>query len=174
MHPDSTEDLTIRNRRPNRLTVPLLMTGLGCLWATVCGLRVTGQLDRFFHPEIELYSLGIVTCGVFTVAYLHQTVRHWKLGERLIVWPERRYRPAEILEIAFAPDPTEDYEDAATPDRLYEVRAHLRRRSAQRLIVSLADARRVRDWAIRRDIAVSDRAQVLVGDRAKDDTGTTD
>jgi hypothetical protein len=156
-HPD---DLLIRNRRSNRLIVPVLLFGLGCLWVTVCGLRINRLLDRLFRPEVDLYGLGIVSGGVLTLAYVLQPVRHWTLGETLAVWPERRYRPAEIREIAFAPDPAEDYDDATTPVLLCEVRARLRRREL-RSIISVGDARLVRDWAICRGIAVNDPAGVL-------------
>jgi hypothetical protein len=161
VNPDDAVDLSIRNQRPNRVTVPLLISGLLCMWVTVCGLRVSGLLDQIFPPEVELYALGIISCGILALAFSYQPIRHWKLGEALVVWPRGRYQPRGIREIAFAPDPAEDFDDAATPARLCQVRAHLRSRRELRLIASVWDARRVRDWAVRRGIAVSDPSAVL-------------
>src|SRR5258708_155372 len=167
MNPNDAVDLTIRNCRPSWLTGPLVVFGLGCLWAAAFGVRVSRVLDWLVSPDIGLCTLGIVTCGVLTLACVYQGVRHWKLGEALVVFPGRRYLPVDIREIAFGPDPAEDYDDTATPARLCEAHARLRR-GKLRLVVSVGDARRVRAWGVRHGIAVSDPAGVLVGLRPRD------
>ena len=161
MSPDDATDLCIRNHRPNGLASALLLLGLASFWAAVGGLCLGGVLDRLPVPtELLVCTLGIVTCGVVSLTLTRQSVRHWKLGAALVVWPDRIYRPPEVREVAFAPDPAEDFDDAATPARLCEVRARLRR-GELRLIASVGDARRVRDWAVRKGIAVSDPTAVL-------------
>lgn len=155
IHTDNAIELTIRNCRPIWLTGPLVLFGLGCMWTVWLGVRTSGILDRVFPPEVDLCSLGTVTSVALLLAYWYQPVRHWKLGEVLVVWPERRYQPADIRAIEFAPDPAEDYDEEIAPARLCEARARLRRRDV-RLIVRLEDARRLREWAERNGIAVLD------------------
>jgi hypothetical protein len=164
MHPNDAVALSVRNHRPNRLVRPLVLVGLGCFWAGLLSLYVTGVLDRLpFPSEVLIIGFGIVTCGVLAVAITYMTIQHWKLGETFVVWPGREYQPGDIREIVFAPDPAEDYDDSATPARRCEVRARLRGRGELRLIASVVDGRRVRDWAARRGIAVAETGQVLSG-----------
>jgi len=161
MNPDDASDWTIRDRRPNRLTRWFILGGLLSVWGGLILARRAGPLS-WLPVEFEVFVciVGIISCGVLAFLLPFISARHWKLGEKFVVWPGREYPVGDVREIAFAPDPAEDYDDAATPARGCEVRARLRRGEV-RLIASVGDARRVRDWAVRHGIEVTDPAGVL-------------
>jgi hypothetical protein len=161
MNPDDAVDLSIRNRRPDRLTRWLVGAGLAGVWSVLILAHRAGLLD--WLPAdfgIIVCIVGIMSCGVLAFLLTLDPARHWKLGEKLVVWPGREYTVGDVREITFGPDPAEDYDDAVAPARGCEVRARLRR-GELRLIASAGDARRVRDWAVRQGIAVTDLAGVL-------------
>jgi len=168
MNLDDSADISVRNHRPNRLTRWFVLVGLVSAWFVLFAVLRAGLLDWLPTPaEIFVSIAGIISCGVLSLTLTLDPVRHWKLGESLVLWPGREYPISDIREIAFAPDSAEDYDDAATPAPLCEVLARLRRGEV-RLIASVGDARRVRDWAVRRGIAVTDPTSVL--ESARHDT----
>ena len=140
------------------------------MWAVSLGVRASGLLDRLYRPEIDLYTLGIVTSVVLVLTYRYQSVRYWKLGEYLVVYAGRRYRPAVIREVQFAPDPSEEFDEVGDAARLCEVRAVLRRGGYLRLVVSVRDAVWVRAWADRHGIPVRDPSGFsVIGSAGPDD-----
>jgi hypothetical protein len=73
------------------------------------------------------------------------------------------YRPDEILRIAFAPDPAEDYAEGRTAAPLCEAAVAFRPHGGLRLVVTVEDAWRLRNWAVARGIEVVETDGVLGG-----------
>jgi hypothetical protein len=85
-----------------------------------------------------------------------------RLGADLLPRPAfPAYRPDEIRRIDFAPDPAEDYAEGRTAAPLCEATISIRRSGRLRLIVTVEDARRLREWAVTRGIEVIETAEVL-------------
>jgi hypothetical protein len=66
------------------------------------------------------------------------------------------YHPSTIALVAFGPDPAEDYAESLLPVLLCQVRISMCNGLQLPMIVSAGDAARIREWAVNREIAVSD------------------
>ncbi|HEX3148286.1 MAG TPA: hypothetical protein VHR66_09380 [Gemmataceae bacterium] len=72
------------------------------------------------------------------------------------------YSPTNIKRINFAPDPCEDYHDSPLPIRLVEIKVDPTRGRSIRIIASVGDGRRLRDWAVRKGVEIFDPTNMLV------------
>ena len=160
MLPIETVDPTIRNRRYPRWRPFMARVLLAELWVGVFVAMFTVGMSPF-------QLLGWFTVAVILACYsaIFVLILPWanpiariKLGDDMEANPGSwHYPPERIGEIAFAPDPQEDFHDFATlPVPTCEVRIRHRRRGTFRLVISETDAQRLRRWAIAKRIAVCD------------------
>ena len=161
---DDAGQIVIRNRRPNRLVAPAVFLGLGLFWIGVCVFLVVGQPERWpLVSGVVGVVLAIASCALAAWALTRDPVYVWKLGRCLSTWPGPPYSPAVIHHIDIGPDPHEDYVDADEAVAACEVAVLLRPRGSVRMIVSIGDARRLREWADGHGIPVRDPGSVLRG-----------
>jgi hypothetical protein len=90
------------------------------------------------------------------VLWLLRPVERIKVGDQLQFWPGGNNSPRDVLLVEFGPDPGEDYVDGALPIPLCEATITVRRARPVRLIISVGDAARLREWADANAIPVSD------------------
>jgi uncharacterized membrane protein YfcA len=159
-------EVTIRNRR-NPLW-PQVVIGLtfATVLVAVAGLMLNWlPKDLGFLMLVGSGSLVVVMMMFITLAASMGIAQRWipypvkrvKLGAFLDTSPGgMRYRPPNILQIAFGPDPLEDYAEAPGPERLRQVSITMRDPVSFGLIVSDTDADRLREWAIEKRIPVND------------------
>ena len=159
-------EVTIRNRR-NPLWPQVV---IGLTFATVL-VAVAGLMLNLLPKDLGFLmlagsgSLVVVMMMFITLAASMGIAQRWipypvkrvKLGAFLDTSPGgMRYRPPNILQITFGPDPLEDYAEDAGLKRLCQVSITMRDPVSFGLIVSDTDAARLREWAIERRIPVND------------------
>ena len=176
MNPDDTVDRTINNRRYEPWaaralwgTLPLILLGVV--------VALTANVATTWKIVTVSVAVGAIPVWVYFLVRVgkRRPVSRIKLGDEIAVFPSGGLVPLDrVQDISFAPDPDEDYHDSAMPFALCEVRLVLRPGGDFRLIATVADGRRVRDWAVRWGIAVSDPAAVLVASRSDGHTGPID
>jgi hypothetical protein len=152
-----TVDVTIRNHRYHFRPAAVVFAVLG----VVC-LAGAGFLLSWVHRDvvplvlvasIVLYS-GLVS---FACRRLPHAVRRIKLGAFLQTFPGGlSHPPSMISDIAFGPDPGEDYAESPLPVRFCQARIAVRNGWRFHLIVSAGDAARLCEWATEKGITVSD------------------
>jgi hypothetical protein len=155
MFDGDTVDRTIRNHAYHPW--PVIVGGLlfFFFWAAAC---VSGGWKLSINGLVLLVALLLCFFQLFVFGLLLlklRPVERIKLGDDIQVWPgSKRYAPDVIKQISFEPDPKEDYRDLALPIRHREVRIDLRPRGSFRLLVSIGDAQRIREWAVTKGAAV--------------------
>ena len=129
--------------------------------------RGSGSLLRrlvYWSLVLGLWAL-IAAIGVIAFAVSGGVAQQWiphpvsrvNLGLLLETWPGgMRYRPSTVTQIAFGPDPAEDYVESGLPVRLCQATFALRDGWKFPLVVTAEDAARLREWAIEKGIVVSD------------------
>lgn len=152
MNPNDAVDRTIRNRR--RRAWPH--------WAGVAGwVAVAVVLDEMTpvewrHAVMSILAGPVLVSSVLVWWCLHRLpVERLKLGDRLWAYPFGRLAPKDLGAIRIGPDPEEDFGESSQPVRLCQVTIECRRRGL-RLVASVCDAARLREWAGRRCIPFSD------------------
>lgn len=141
----------------------------------VCVVLVCGFMVAISHTgqKILLWcAAGSVVAGAVLVAYEFwlAPVERVRIGDRVEIRPRfQPMPPSDIVSVAFARDPMEDYVETPLPIPVCQVTITFRigdtylfslsrqelHQSVQ-LIVSLDDAVRLGDWARSKQIAVSD------------------
>ena len=91
--------------------------------------------------------------AVRTVLPVVHPVALLRLGEEIEVMCFR-YPPQAVRQVRFAPDPAEDYKEVEPQTPLREASIELHSGRQFRLIVDQADARRLKQWAAAKGIAV--------------------
>ncbi len=104
-----------------------------------------------FDPGLDL-RLMVGARGAIT----RRPVSRLRLGSELQATPLGRYETKDIEAIHFASDPDEDYVDKDLPIPLCQLTVNTRKKFSFRLVVSLGDAQRVREWADRIGVVVID------------------
>jgi hypothetical protein len=155
-----TVDPTIRNRRYSRWRPVMARVLLAELWLGVGAVLFTSAIRPYTLLALVAVSVILACYSAIFILILPwaNPIARIKLGDDMEANPGSwHYLPERIKEIAFAPDPAEDYHDYATlPVPTCEVRIRHRRRGTFRLIVSEKDAERLRQWAVAKGIAVCD------------------
>jgi hypothetical protein len=160
MHRDDT-DLTIRNQRPRPHTGVAVASLVGTFFLGWCGLCTL----NLGSPWAYLWAGGtfVALCAATGLAlFASHPVYDLQLGTVLTLRPSGvDFVPTEIVGIEFGPDPHEDYVDLPAAGRLCEVRVVLPRLRPVVVCASVRDAIRLRDWATRNRIPVSDPTDAL-------------
>jgi hypothetical protein len=161
MHVD-TVDRTIRNRRYHDWPVVVWLGGWFVFWMGVSLLvdRWMGPPPFWPVPPIAVLFMAVPVVGSFMaiVAWIdRRPISRLKLGEELSARPVGRVKPNDIAGFRFARDPYEDYVESRLPIPVCELTIEARKRSLK-MIVSLGDAARVREWAEKMGVAVIDPA----------------
>jgi hypothetical protein len=126
------------------------VTGRDLIDVATCGIRRKGLC-----AAIEWRALSLVRPLLPSV----HTVPWLKLGEEIEVPPRFRFPPGAVRCVRFGPDPGEDFKESEPPAPLYEATVEIHSGRRFRLIIDEADARRLREWAIAKGIAVCDGAE---------------
>ena len=152
-----TVDRTIRNHRYQAWPAmpAFIVLGLICLAG---GLPLVLWLSHDLAMPVMVGTV-IAWVGAASVVLprLPHSVSRVKLGVLLQTYPGgTSLRPSLITEVAFGPDPAEDYAEGSMPVRMCEARISVRGRSQFQLIVSAGDAVRLREWATEKGITVTD------------------
>jgi hypothetical protein len=149
---------TIRNQRAYRWPSVSVVVLVGTFWFVICGL-----LSKSPSRNWTLFELVVVIAAACITALMFQVFQWLRPVDRLILNDESlvapalaSYKPADIRQISFGPDPHEDYAEATLPIKLCQAIVTPARGRRLRLIVSAGDAVRLRQWAERRGIAVTD------------------
>ena len=162
MNPDDAVDITIRNHRYSRW--PALA---GCVAVLVAsgGICVIVRLPTSWVLGLAItFAVAVLIGSIVFNVIVRLPIWSLKLGDVLHPRPHSPpYRPEEILRIAFAPDPDEDYVEVELPIPLCEVRVYLRPRRDLRIIASVADGIRLRKWAKTKGIEVVETGDALMG-----------
>jgi hypothetical protein len=146
--------------------VPITLYGLFQLWdltrpipsrpvtaRAVFDWLVLGIRRKELGPA-DGWTALVMFRGLLSKKYL---VHHLKLGDEVEVDnPVVRYPAREVTQVRFAPDPKEDYAGSEKPILLCQAIVEMGSGRQFRLIVDEADARRLREWASAKGIAVSD------------------
>jgi hypothetical protein len=165
MSRDQPDPLTIRNQRYPRWP-----------WVVSCSSVVALGMSTCVFVALPLPRAAAVVVG--TVAFL-AFVGAIVFGMFVPLPPESlsfgaelrprpgfpAYPPDRIRQIAFAPDPVEDYVEGRTAVPLCKTRIDFRPHGGLGLILTVADARRLRVWAAARGIEVVETAGVLESTR---------
>lgn len=161
MLPDNAIEMTIRNHRYTRWTVIAVVSMVGTFFSGLFALLVldaSGLVVFLVVLAIAVSLAGAVGLGLFAP----HIITGVKLTEVLQPRPGGpEYQPIDIARIDFASDPHEDFDDAALPIRMCEIRLRPVHRFAIRLIASVGDGRRLWDWAVRNGVDVFDPTNVL-------------
>jgi len=105
-------------------------------------------------------AIAVIVAG--QALFARRLIRSVKLGDTLSPRPFcPPHRPESIEVIQFGRDPEEDYAESGLPIHLCQVEVRLRPRGRLRLVVTLGDGMRFRDWARRRNIRVIEDADVF-------------
>ena len=158
---DDANEMTIRNHRYSRWPAIAVTSMLAAFFTGICGLTT---LDAWLPVVLLIVAAtiaslaGAIGLGLFAP----HIVTGLSLTDVLQPRPGGPgFVPTEILRIDFGPDPGEDYDDSPSPIMMCEVRVRPVHRRTIRLIASVGDGRRLRDWAVRNGIDVLDPTNVL-------------
>jgi hypothetical protein len=158
MHPDDVVDWTIRNQRPQSWVGSFWIVGWMMFWTgalVIVELWAPYPWRGFVYPS----TLVLILISFMTLVALldgPHPIRRLRLGEDLQVVPAYRLKPADIRCIRMAADPDEDYVESKLPVPLCLVTLEGRRGRPIRLVVSVGDATRLRDWAERKGVILDD------------------
>jgi hypothetical protein len=152
-----TIDVVIRNRRYRIWPGLILLVGLGFVWLIIAALVAMWIPDLSGHVVIVAAVIAFAVSGGVAQQWIPHPVRRVNLGLLLETWPGgMRYRPSAVTQIAFGPDPAEDYAESGLPVRLCQAMFTLRDGWKFPLVVTADDAARLREWAMGKSIVVSD------------------
>jgi hypothetical protein len=161
MDPNDVIEVTIRNHRYTRWsTVASVSVSATFILSACCLLGLQAWLSLFGLIAIgaSVAFAGAMGLGRFSP----YTLQCLNLSDELQPWPGGvGYLPVDIERIDFASDPAEDYDESPSTIRMCEARVRPVHRLAIRLIASVDDGRRLRDWAVRKGIDVYDPTNVL-------------
>jgi len=156
MHPDDVVDRTILNQRYRSWPGLFSIAGWALFWMAAAAIVETRTPDGWRVGVFPATLLLIIGSWVPLMVFLgRQPVRRLKLGDDLRA-AGRRLEPADVRAIRMAPDPDEDYVESKLPIPLCQVTVEGRRGRPIRLVVSVGDAGRLREWAERKGIEVID------------------
>src|SRR5262249_15719842 len=135
----------------------VLLVGLGFFWLIVAGLILRCLLDLSGHVAVRGAIIASAVWGGVANRWIPPPVSRVRLGLFLEPWPGgMRYGPPTVTQIAFGPDPAEDYVESGPPVRLCQATFTLRDGRRFPLVVTADDGARMREWAIEKAIAVND------------------
>jgi len=157
MYDGETVNPTIRNQRYERWWPILVRVLLGVGWVAGFVFLVISNLQPIQQLALAAVAVIMVASSVIVVLGVPwcNPVARLKLGDDVEVNPGSwHYKPEQIEHISFARDPVEDYHDSPLPVPMCEVRIKHRPRGSFRLVVSEADAARLRSWAIAKRITI--------------------
>jgi len=155
--PVEAADRTIRNQRDPGWP-PWAWIGIWAgLWA-VAGLGIASKTSHPWEPVVAgLTFLSMLGSFLVLLTRLEQRpVRRLRLGDELRAYPTGRFQPADIRAVHLSPDPEEDYVEGQLPFPVCLVTVENKRGRKLRLVASVGDAARLREWAELRGIAVID------------------
>ena len=151
-------DLIIRNQRYLPWNEIVLGIFAAVFIVVMCGLPVV----ETFTTINFVFAAGVV--GLLALIVFEGilprlgAVRELKLGIRIETTPIVKRLPIQAVQrVRFAADPDEDYADRESATRLYQATVEIGSGRPIRLIVTHADADRLRQWALAKGIAVSER-----------------
>jgi hypothetical protein len=158
MDPDEAVDWTIRNQRVRGPVEWAWLLGWAAVW--MAGAYIAERLTpwEWRLAGTIVFLAVIIASFVIVIVYLdrHRRVFRVKLGDELRVVPGRRLEPGEIAALRLSPDPDEDYVESITPIPLRLLTVEPRRGSRFHMVITAGDAGRLRAWADRKRVAVSD------------------
>jgi hypothetical protein len=127
-------------------------------WVGTCGLVVAGQGSGLVAAILAAVVGALLINAILISLILGRGhVNRLLLSNDLMTSPAvALYKPGEIREISFGPDPHEDYAEPPLPETLCEATVTFQLGRPVRLIVSASDAARLRAWAAGHDIPVRD------------------
>jgi hypothetical protein len=148
---------TIHNQRPRHWPGRVMALVLCGFWLVTCGLLGTSLLANNTVLCLVLTLVALLgSCLAAITTLMLLPVARLRLGDNLEDEHERKYTPSEIRLIEFGPDPVEDYVESSLPVPCCQVTIRLASGRGFRLIVTVPDAVRLRDWAVGRGIIVHD------------------
>ena len=154
---DGTDGATVVNARYRGWLPVALCLALGVFWLGVDWVAFQWAPIQHRQGLFGAVFIGFAGSVAATLRCLPVRVARIELGVVLQTWPDgRRYRPGKVAEVTFGPDPAEDYEDWAPGRKLCRARFCLREARRFDMAVALADAARIREWAVARGIVVKD------------------
>jgi hypothetical protein len=164
-----TSDVVIRDRRYRRWPGLVLLVGLGFVWLIVAGLIIFWLPGESGKIVIVGAMLAFGVSGGIAQHWIPHPVSRVNLGLFLETWPGgMRYRPSNVTQISFGPDPAEDYVESFVPVHMCQAMIHLRDGTKFALVVTADDAGRLRDWAVQKEILVNDPDGYATGSAGKD------
>jgi hypothetical protein len=166
-----TTDVVIRNRRYRVWPGLVLLVGLGFFWLIVAGLVIRWQPELSGHVIIVGTVIAFAVSGGIAQQWIPHPVSRVHLGLFVETWPGgMRYPASSVTQIAFGPDPAEDYAESGLPVRLCQAMFALRDGWRFPLVVTADDAAWLREWALEKAIAVNDPDGYATGRGPKEST----
>jgi hypothetical protein len=130
----------------------------------IAGLLLRWVLDLSGHVVIIGAIIAFAVSGGVAQQWISHPVSRVNLGLLLETWPGgMRYRPSTVTQIAFGPDPSEDYAESSVPVRMCQATIRIRDGWKFPLIVTADDAARLREWATEKSIVVMDPVGYATG-----------
>ena len=136
----------------------------------ICGMPIVERLVAI-NSVLVGGVVGVLALIVFEGLLPRiGSVRELKLGIRVETTPVARRWPARAVErVTFAADPEEDYAERSTANPLREATLEIHSGRPIRLVVTQADADRLRHWAAAKGIEV---VEPEIGLRRSDEPAT--
>jgi hypothetical protein len=152
-----TVDRTIRNHRYHGWPAAVVFAIVGVL----CLPMAVAMLSWLPKEAAPLVLVGTIILYALMASLMVRRLPHpvsrVKLGAFLQTFPGGlAHPPSMISDIAFGPDPAEDYAESPLPVRMCQARIIMRDGRRFQLIVSAGDAARLREWATEMGVAVKD------------------
>jgi hypothetical protein len=172
--PAETVDRTIRNQRYQCWPAWAWFGAWTLLWMPAIVI-----MDRLTPREWKGVA-GAATCvpilgtGFLVLRHLDgRPVHRIKLGNQLRAYPRPgpRYWPSELVAVRFFNDEDGDYVEGARPVPLCQVEVEGRRGRPMRLVASVGDAARLREWAEQHGVPVVDPYGLAVSPSAAEPSG---
>ena len=155
--PDATTDLTIRNQRYHGGPAWAWIAGWFAVWLSAIAV-LEWTTPREWEKRVFLATaIPIFVTFFIMIRYLDlRPVVRLRLGDELRAYPSGRFQPADLVVIRFTPDTDEDYAEEKLPVPWCQVAVQGRRGRIIRLVASVGDAVRLREWAERKGVRVED------------------
>jgi len=148
---------TIHNQRPRQWLGRAMALLLCAFWLVNCGLLGPSLFENKTILCLGLTFVALLgSCLAAITTIMLLPVARLRLGDNLEDEHERTYPPSDIRLIEFGPDPVEDYVESSLPGPCCQVTIRLVSGRGFRLIVHVADAVRLREWAVGKGVAVND------------------